>query len=33
VRSAAVILAPGEAFAKAAKDKLAVAPGVAHASV
>jgi phenylpropionate dioxygenase-like ring-hydroxylating dioxygenase large terminal subunit len=33
VRSAAVILAPGEAYAKAAKDKLAVTPGVAHASV
>ena len=33
VRSAAVILAPGEAFAKAAKDKLVAAPGVAHASV
>ena len=33
VRSAAVILAPGEAFAKAAKDKLTVTPGVAHASV
>ncbi len=33
VRSAAVILGPGEAFATAAKDKLAVTPGMAHASV